>query len=100
MSSGIFYAHCRLKRRRTVNAQRNARFRIAEFDLAGMQHQAPRLDARSRRSVEVVAEYGMSHGLHVHPQLMRTPGDGIELDVRNRARSVDVDDAITRQAWP
>src|SRR6187200_654975 len=73
---------------------------MAEFDLAGVQHQAVRLGAGCRRSVKVVAEDGMSHGFHVHPQLMRTSRDWIEFDARNRARSVDVDDTIAGQARP
>ena len=42
----------------------------------------------------------MSHRFHVHPQLMRSPGDGVELDARDRARSIDVDDAIAGHARP
>src|SRR3954466_14560447 len=93
LSSVFFWAQCQLKGRRTLNAQRNARFGMAEFDLAGVQHEALRFGAGCRGSVEVVAENGMSHRLHMHPQLMRASGDGIKLDARNRARSVDVEDA-------
>ena len=80
----------RLEGRRTVNAQRQARCGIAEFDLAGMQHQALRPGSGCWRVVEVVAEDGMSYGLHVHPHPATSAQSQSVCDTERQPISVDL----------